>query len=211
MISFTDFYTLQSRVFNIDSSNLNFYRFIIKALKRAKCFPLLDDYDYSFLRAYCSMLKSYYTQCVVLNKTPCCENNMLREINETAESYSYLKKEFDKAKFKENYAKHLKAWDFSYGDFIVSIPTEPQDLIIEGEKMHHCVGSYVDKVLENKTYIVFIRKKDNIKTPYITAQINLRGQLEQYYLAYDKEINNKEDMEFKKAFQEYLNKVWDLG
>ena len=77
--------------------------------------------------------------------------------------------------------------------------------------MHHCVGRYVEAVSNNETYIVFIRIKDDIKTPYITAQISLEGNLQQYFLAYDKKITKKADIKFKEKYQEYLSKVWDLG
>ena len=77
--------------------------------------------------------------------------------------------------------------------------------------MHHCVGSYVNRIATNKTYIVFIRNKKNLNAPYLTAQVSTKGKLQQYYLAYDEEIVNEEDIEFKKAFQNHLNEVWDLG
>ncbi|MCI6366961.1 MAG: PcfJ domain-containing protein [Spirochaetia bacterium] len=211
LISFENFYIFCNSIYSFYNENIEFGIFILKTLKKGKFLPLADKPNYSFLRSYCDMLKDYLNQCVFLNKTPHCENNMLREINETAESYSFLKEEFDKEKFKTNYKKHQKAWNFNYSDFIVTIPIEPKDLVIEGQKMHHCVGSYVDKVSNNETYIVFIRRKDNIEMPYITAQVDLNGTLRQYYLAYDKEIVNEEDIEFKEKYQEHLSKVWDLG
>ena len=212
LINFTDFFLLFNHncfYFGFENSN-SCISFIIKVLRRAKFFPLSDDYNYSFLRSYCSTLRDYFCHCLYLKKSPRCENNMIREINETEESYSLLKTQLDKERFKENYKKQAKAWDFSYSDFIVTIPIEPKDLIIEGQKMHHCVGNYINNVINNETYIVFIRKKDDIKTPYITAQVDLNGTLRQYYLAYDKEIVNEEDIEFKEKYQEYLNRIWDL-
>ena len=209
LISFSDLFTLRSNGL-LSTENSERHIFIIKTLKRAKFLPLPNNYNYPLVKFYIQTLVNYCNQCSFLNKIPSCENNMLREINETAESYSYLQEKINEEKFKTNYEKHLKAWNFSYGDFIVNIPTAPKDLVIEGEKMHHCVGSYVNKVIDNKTYVVFIRRKDDIETPYITAQVDLDGILKQYYLAYDKEITREEDEEFKEAFQKHLNEVWDL-
>ena len=211
LISFENFYIFYSSIYTFYNVNIELNIFILKTLKKGKFLPLADEPNYSFLRSYCDMLEDYWNQCVSLNKKPCRENNMLREINETAESYAILKRELDKEKFKTNYKKHQKAWNFNYSDFIVTIPIEPKDLVIEGQKMHHCVGGYVNKVSNNETYIVFIRKKDDIKTPYITAQIDLNGNLQQYYLAYDRKITEKTDIEFKEKYKEYLSKVWDLG
>ena len=211
LISFEDFYIFRNSIYPLSNGNIELDIFILKTLKKGKFLPLADELNYSFLRSYCDMLEDYWNKCISLNKKPCRENNMLREINETAESYAILKKELDKEKFKTNYKKHQKAWNFNYSDFIVTIPIEPKDLIIEGQKMHHCVGGYVDKVTNNKTYIVFIRRKDDIKMPYITAEVDLNGTLQQYFLAYDREITEKTDIEFKEKYQEYLSKVWDLG
>ena len=211
LISFENFYIFCNSIYTINDVNIGLNIFILKTLKKGKFLPLADKPNYSFLRNYCDMLEDYWNKCVSLNKTPHCENNMLREINETTESYVYLKRELDKEKFKANYERHSKAWNFNYGDFIVTIPIEPKDLVIEGQKMHHCVGRYVEAVSNNETYIVFIRRKDDIKMPYITSQIDVNGNLKQYFLAYDRKITKKTDIEFKEKYQEYLSKVWDLG
>ena len=82
---------------------------------------------------------------------------------------------------------------------------------VEGNKIAIEVIGDVNKVFNNETYIAFIRKKDDIKTPYITAEIDLNGNLQQYYLAYDRKVTEKSDIEFKEKYQEYLSKVWGLG
>ena len=108
-----------------------------------------------------------------------------------------------------NYAKHEKAWHFEYGNHIIVIPTCAQDIITEGEKMHHCVGSYVNSVLANETYICFVRHKDSPDIPYITCQVRLDDTIGQYYLAYDKHITLQEDLDFHHNFSEYLRTVWE--
>ena len=122
----------------------------------------------------------------------------------------YLRKtEFDNKKIVENYAKQSKAWEFSFGDYAVVIPTTGQDIVTEGEKMHHCVGSYVDKVVNNTDYICFVRHKDNLDKPYITCEVRTDGRIGQYFLAYDRYISTEEDKEFKKLFAEHLARVWN--
>ena len=67
----------------------------------------------------------------------------------------------------------------------------------------------MDKVVDEQTYIVFVRRKVDPKTPYITAQIKLNGKLGQYYLSGDRDIKSLADIEFKNAYQNHLNEVWD--
>lgn len=138
------------------------------------------------------------------NKTP----NFLRELAETRREWLLRKAELDKIAFAKNYNMHPDAWNFTYGNYTIRIPTIGEDLIQEGKKMHHCVGGYVEKVANNQTYICFVRDVADPETPYITCQVGINGDIQQYYLAHDNHISSDEDKEFKRAFQQYLNKVW---
>ena len=133
----------------------------------------------------------------------------MREFAETALTVERTKAERDQKKWTEIYTRLAPKVSFEYGDYVVVLPEKPNDLIIEGELMRHCVGSYVDKVVNGQTYIVFVRRKVDPKTPYITAQIKLNGKLGQYYLSGDRDIKLPADIEFKNAYQTHLNEVWD--
>lgn len=150
-------------------------------------------------------LADYISYCRDMDKKPVKTASFTREFVETYQTWSLLKTEIDKKKIAKNYARRAKFWDFSYGDFIVKIPTCGEDLVEEGQRMHHCVGNYVNKIVDGQTYICFIRHKDNPDKQYITCEVNPNtGKIGQYYLAYDRLISSKEDIEFRKAYQEYL-------
>ena len=53
---------------------------------------------------------------------------------------------------------------------LLSIPKNGADLVNEGEKLHHCVATYTDKVLNGSTMILFIRKKNQKKKPFYTME-----------------------------------------
>lgn len=150
-------------------------------------------------------IADYISYCRDMNKKPVKTASFTREFVETYQAWKLLKTEIDKKKIANNYARRAKFWDFSYGDFIVKIPTCGEDLVKEGQRMHHCVGNYVNKIVDGQTYICFIRHKDNPDKQYITCQVDPKtGKIGQYYLAYDRLITLKKDIEFKKAYQEYL-------
>ena len=153
-------------------------------------------------------LMSYLDMCQAMEITPNKVNNFMREYCETRKTYELRKAEFDDKKLVANYARHAKAWEFSYGDFIVSIPSCGQDIVNEGQEMHHCVGGYVGRVVEGSDYICFIRHKDTPDVPYITCEVYTNGEIGQYFLAYDKYISSNEDKDFKVAFQCHLREVW---
>lgn len=154
-------------------------------------------------------LREYFAYCRDLKKKPNKQPNFVREFVETRREWFLRKTEFDNAKIKANYEKHAKAFEFAHGDFVVVIPTCAKDIIDEGTNMHHCVGRYVQSVVDNDTYIVFVRHKDTPDKCYLTAQVNLCGGLEQYYLAHDRRITSAEDREFKDAFARHLRENWN--
>ena len=156
-------------------------------------------------------IAEYVHWCEEMNIQPQKVNNFTRVYVETKNEYHRRKEEIDNAKFCATYAKHKKAWEFEYGDYTIVVPSRGQDLLDEGNNMHHCVGSYVGRVIEGETHIVFVRHKDTPNKCYITAQISTEGDLQQYYLAYDRRITEAKDHEFYRAFQEHLHKVWNEG
>ena len=164
---------------------------------------------WEYHNGYIDPLIEYIEKCRVMEKVPQKVNNFMREYCETKQEYELRKTEFDNKKMALNYAKHGKAWEFEYGDFKIVIPTTAQDIVTEGSRMHHCVGSYVGRVLNGDTYICFVRHKDTPEECYITCQVRTDGTIGQYFLAYDRYISTDADKAFYNAFQEHLRAVWD--
>lgn len=155
------------------------------------------------------MILQYLDYCRRMNKTPQKTTNLLREYCETLNSYRLHKEQYDLEQWQKNYQSHKTALEFCYGDYMVVVPQKPQDLVKEGQEMHHCVGGYVKRVLSQQCYIVFVRHKNSPNECYITAEIMPNGSLGQYYLAYDRKISSQEDLAFRSAFQRHLNKHWN--
>ena len=153
----------------------------------------------------------YIEVCRLLEKEPQKVNNFMREYCETMQVYELRKTEFDNKQIALNYAKHSKAWEFEYNGYTIVLPTCANDIVDEGANMHHCVGSYVSSVIENRTYIVFVRKTDSPDQCYITCQVHTSGEIGQYFLAYDRYIHEQVDIDFKEAFANHLKSVWELG
>lgn len=152
------------------------------------------------------MLCNYFTWCREIGKTPVKTNNFLREYLETQNSFDLWYEIKQAEQFMANYNRVCSNLTFSYGNYTVVLPTKGQDLITEGNEMHHCVGGYVSSVIKGSTLIVFVRHKDTPDKCYITAQIDpTNGDIGQYFLAYDKHISSQEDIEFKEKFQEWLH------
>ena len=164
---------------------------------------------WEYHRGSVDKLAEYIRMCRQMERAPQKVNNFMREYCETKKTYELRKAEYDNKQIAINYAKHSKAWEFAYGDYVIVIPTSGQDIIDEGAKMHHCVGSYVGYVVRNHTYICFVRHKDTPDIPYITCQVYTNGEIGQYFLAYDRYISDEKDKAFKEAFTNHLRQVWE--
>lgn len=164
----------------------------------------LFEYD----RNSVTKIQKYISLCRAMQKTPNRQSNFIREYLETEDEYKLRKTEFDNNIFRQNYAKKANAFDFTFGDFSVVVPKETKDIIDEGINMHHCVGRYVNDIIEGYTYIVFVRKTDTPNKCYITCEVCPSGEIGQYFLAYDRYITSADDIAFKKAFEKHLKENW---
>lgn len=53
---------------------------------------------------------------------------------------------------------------------ILIVPANSDDIKKEGEALHHCVGTYIERVAKGETAIFFIRKENEPNKPYYTLE-----------------------------------------
>lgn len=65
-----------------------------------------------------------------------------------------------------------------------------EELIKEGRSLHHCVGrddNYMKKMADGKSWICFLRKKNEPETPWYTIEISMKDDhIIQYYSMFDR-------------------------
>lgn len=64
-----------------------------------------------------------------------------------------------------------KLYQFRKGGLVVLPPKSAQEIVVEGQTLHHCVGGYVTDVVENRCAILFIRKEGALKKPFFTVEV----------------------------------------
>lgn len=61
----------------------------------------------------------------------------------------------------------------------------------EGRALHHCVGRddhYMKKMAAGTSWILFLRKKENLKKAYYTVEIDMKDdRILQYYSEFDRQ------------------------
>lgn len=85
----------------------------------------------------------------------------------------------------ENFKKRIdvwKKWEFDDDEkYAVIIPLIPEDIATEGITLHHCVKSYIQRVAQGMTNIVFIREKTDLEAPFFTVEVSNMGTIEQIH------------------------------
>lgn len=84
-----------------------------------------------------------------------------------------------------------------------------EELMTEGRTLHHCVGRddhYMKKMAAGTSWILFLRKKENLEKAYYTVEIDMKDdRVLQYYSEFDrqpdKEIINKVLDKFKRSIK----------
>lgn len=121
----------------------------------------------------------YYRECRELeydwkrkrNQFP---TNFEKTHRELSKKIADRKKAVDEVKYREvvNALYHSAAGQYEDSKFFIRIPATGEEIREEGKKQHHCVGGYVDRVLRNICYIVFIRKKEEPDKPFYTVELS---------------------------------------
>lgn len=132
-----------------------------------------------FMRAYAELYKNY-----MVNKDA-IDNKALAEWND------------------------LPSLAFETDELCVVIPKTVEEFKQEGNSQSNCVYTmYLQKVVESKTRVVFIRQKSNPDESYITCEVDKNGIIRQYLTRYNYEPQEENAIKFKRLYQDYLNSVW---
>lgn len=142
-----------------------------KYLKNQKIMHTKDYFDYTGW-----LLEMGYD---MRNKFNIYPRNFIEKHDEMAKAYQNFKdkqhrediKKFNRLlkkmrkEFKEDNPLNLQV----QGLFI-RLPYRVEELKTEGEILHHCVGTYIDKVMKCKTTIFFVRRIENPDEPFYTLE-----------------------------------------
>lgn len=105
--------------------------------------------------------------------------NFLKVHDRTAKEYqAFREKEEEESKKRyNNIIKKMKekstqipVFNIHKNGLFIKFPDNSDEIKKEGAYLHHCVGSYVNKVAKGETIILFIRKESEPDKPYYTME-----------------------------------------
>lgn len=104
-------------------------------------------------------------------------DSLKREHDKATYAYTLLQQVQTKEKFTKKIKKDKK---YIYEDqkYMIILPEAGEDIIEEGNALHHCVGTYVDSVAQDRTSIFFLREREEPDKPFFTIEVK-NGELRQ--------------------------------
>ena len=126
------------------------------------------------------MLYDYWNMCIQLNYDSCNADirypqRLKRSHDQAAEQITYNRNKEKDEDFKKRYNSLSR---FSYVDDELELEIHPArspyEMRNEGEKLHHCVASYIDSHATGMKTIFFIRHRNQPTTPYFTLEFNFK-------------------------------------
>lgn len=104
----------------------------------------------------------------------------------------------------------LGKYQYQDREYAIIVPKNAADIVREGTALHHCVdkgGSYFERIEDQETYILFLRRSQKIATPYYTLEVEPGGAVRQLRTEYDRQDNEIPKIrEFLCRWQEVIRK-----
>lgn len=141
-----------------------------------------------------NILKDYRRMCKDMEVSPeLCPRSLKLLHDITARNYNICLNEIEKKKFQERVSsEEYQNLQWVHKQWAVVIPNTADDIIEEGAKQSHCVGSYVRYVLDGSYRICFLRHTEDLRKPVLTLTVDAKNQL-LYYKGFDNRDATKEE------------------
>lgn len=125
--------------------------------------------SFRLYRDYINMLKELD---LPLNKSNVLPKNLTEAHDKAVEALNAIKREVVRSEFEER-AQEMQQLETTIGPYAFVLPKNADDLIQEGNALHHCVGGmhYINQYADKKTTIVFVRPKESSDEPKYTAEV----------------------------------------
>lgn len=153
-----------------------------------------SDYTYN---DYIRMMAKIGTP---VNKKTAFPTDIQKAHDDAIKKFNAIKLELESKSYEAIY-QELKKLEFMDNDLRIIVPKNLNEILQEGKDQSHCVGSYVDRVAQGKTAILFIRHATSPLEAFYTMEYH-NGRILQIRGKHNKDAT-KEVTEFTQAWLEW--------
>lgn len=101
-------------------------------------------------------------------------------------------------------------YDYQDDRYAVLVPENLMELLHEGDTLHHCVSmsdNYYERISKGETYILFLRRTEELSVPYYTLEVEPGGTIRQKRTEFNRQnADIVEAAEFLKKWQKEIQK-----
>lgn len=112
--------------------------------------------------------------------------------------------------FQEQLIALKEKYEFSAGEYQIVAPKSIDDILYEGDTLHHCVNktdNYFDRIASKESYILFLRKKENPEVPFYTLEVEPDGTIRQKRAEFDRQNKDIDEVNsFLRLWQKEIQK-----
>ena len=180
--------------------------YIVHCMCRGVCYYFIRDDGCLEYWTMIDKFKKYFYMCAQMDLP--YEKDFFRSYINANRMYQIHKMQLDNKAIIDNYENRNLL--FEDENFTIVIPQTVEDFKNEATQQSNCVYScYLREVVNHKTNIVFIRRKDNIEKSYITCEVSNNGNIKQYLLKHNQRVSaNTLEREFYYKYAEWLKENW---
>ena len=136
------------------------------------CDYIIDEsinQGYTSLSNFFNDLKDYLSMCIERDIKPSLYSSYLKQTHDiAARNYKLYISEEDEKRFMKAYENFNNVY---YEKYCIIAPKSSKEVRQEGNALNHCVASYIKSIIDGKTQIVFLRKKDKKEESLVTVEI----------------------------------------
>lgn len=195
---------LYARRSTIDDNNMRWYAYYLAR-------GLYDFGGFTQNRgSVMGWIRTYLEKVRAMGQEP-QKGDFIRLYTDAVRTYELRKIEFDNRAIAEHQNSKLHALQFEDDNFIVRVPMTSAEVIDEGVAQSNCVGRlYLPLLIDHSTHIVFVRRKSDPETSYITCEVSNNGSIGQYFLRYNTYVDrHTPEYEFRQKYQNFLRENWN--
>lgn len=182
------------------NSLIQTHKYDMDALIKYVASYLVPFENYSYCDAF-SDLEDYFTMANAIGRNIKKYPKYLKSMHDIISSnYKAYKTAYPEDLFMKRARFDLEIEEKEYS---IVIPKNSKDIVNEGACLNHCVGSYVQRIIDGYTYIFFLRKTENKEDPLITLELR-NNQILQAKGSYNRPMT-KEELEFMTKYCKKLN------
>lgn len=172
---------------------------LLMYIDHLKTFEAIESMDYLLreLEDYANMMRQISPK---FDKYP---KHFLTTHKIASRNYNRLKHEFDEKNFK---ARINLEMEHTFGDYKFIYPKCVQDVKDESVQMSNCVSSYVQKVIDGRCHILFLRRKDSPDKSLVTIEVR-NNKIVQALQKYNHPLTSEQQEIVDKWNRWYANKI----